>query len=73
MAKDTTSIPRTTKRIGSLRFFIKHRGTTKKNFGKASNQQVTAWKRQLKEELALRDALRAAEAERAEQEAGAEA
>ena len=60
MAKDTTSLPRTTKRIGSLRFFIKHRGTTKKNFGKASPAQMRKWKAQLREELTLRKKLQAA-------------
>jgi hypothetical protein len=57
VAKDETSIARTTKRIGSLRYFIKHRGTTPKNFGNASDEQVAAWKRRLDEELNLRGQL----------------
>lgn len=58
MKRDKTSIPRTTKRIGSLRFFIKHRGTTRKNFGTASKQRIDAWKTQLDEELKLRETLK---------------
>ena len=63
MVRDETSIARTTKRIGSLRFFIRHRGTTKKNFGTASDQQVDAWERQLEEELRLREELKRGAAE----------
>lgn len=59
MARDETSLARTTKRIGSLRYFINHRGTSKKTFGTASDEQVEARKRQLAHELELREALKA--------------
>ena len=58
MNRDEGSLERTTKRIGSLRYFIKHQGTTRKTFGTASEKQVDAWKKQLAEELELRATLR---------------
>lgn len=56
--KDMTSLHRTTKRIGSLKWQIKHQraGTSSK---KTSAKQVKLWKHQLKDELALRENLRA--------------
>jgi hypothetical protein len=56
--KDVKSIPRVTKRIGTLRYFIKHRGTTKKNVGKATPEQIKRWKADLAAEEKLRDDLR---------------
>jgi hypothetical protein len=55
--KDMTSIPRVTKRIGSLRHYIKHRGIGR-NKGKASQAQVDAWQKKLEEETELRERLR---------------
>jgi hypothetical protein len=61
-----TSVARTTKRIGSLRHYIKHGGIGP-NKGKASKKQVEAWKAQLADELALREKLKAKEAKVAAQ------
>jgi hypothetical protein len=58
--KDITSIAKTTKRIGSLRFFIRH-GRTSKNAKPASPAQIEKWEAQLKEELELRERLKRAQ------------